>query len=91
MLDLARVDTLPEYTRYTDTGCELQPACLACPFDRCRYDEPQGARTILRASMSGTYWQYRNAGLSTLAASEAAGISLRTGRRFNAEQKRGTA
>lgn len=29
---------LPEYSEYRDTGCSLAPSCLACPFERCRYD-----------------------------------------------------
>lgn len=35
---------LPEYTEYRDTGCDLHPACLSCPFERCRYDTPRGER-----------------------------------------------
>lgn len=23
---------------YVDKGCDLHPACLTCPFERCRYD-----------------------------------------------------
>jgi hypothetical protein len=25
---------------YADTGCEFAPSCLACPFARCKYDDP---------------------------------------------------
>lgn len=33
-----RSDLKPEFIEYRDTGCDLAPACLACPFDVCRYD-----------------------------------------------------
>jgi hypothetical protein len=45
-LPLVRRDTLPEHADYTDTGCELAPSCLRCPFPRCQYDEPGGARRV---------------------------------------------
>ncbi len=25
---------------YRDEGCEFAASCLACPFDRCKYDDP---------------------------------------------------
>lgn len=43
-----RVDALPEYIDYQDTGCDLYPSCLNCPLPRCRYDSPGGARAMLR-------------------------------------------
>lgn len=33
---------------YRDTGCDLAPSCLRCPFERCRYDEPGGIPGALR-------------------------------------------
>ena len=45
-----RNDALPEHVNYRDAGCELAPSCLRCPLERCRYDEPGGARTLLRTS-----------------------------------------
>jgi hypothetical protein len=35
-------DPLPEDTHYRDTGCDLFPSCLRCPFPQCRYDRPSG-------------------------------------------------
>jgi hypothetical protein len=43
-LPLARRDTLPDYAEYRDTGCELAPSCLRCPFARCQYDVGGGVR-----------------------------------------------
>lgn len=48
-LPLARVDSLPEHTTYSDTGCDLYPSCLTCPLPRCRYDDPGGAASMLRS------------------------------------------
>lgn len=43
-----RIDALPEHTRYRDKGCDLYPSCLRCGLPRCRYDDPGGARAMLR-------------------------------------------
>ena len=43
-LPRVRADALPDHTDYRDTGCELSASCLACPLDRCKYDEPVSAR-----------------------------------------------
>ena len=48
-LPLTRSDSLPEYTVYSDTGCDLYPSCLTCPLPRCRYDDPGGAASMLRS------------------------------------------
>ena len=44
MIPLLRVrcDALPENFEYQDDGCEVAPACLSCPLERCRYDEFHG-------------------------------------------------
>jgi len=31
-------DTLPEFTKYKDTGCDLAVSCLDCPFPKCILD-----------------------------------------------------
>jgi hypothetical protein len=41
-----RRDALPENTQYLDSGCDIHPSCLTCPLERCRYDEPGGARGL---------------------------------------------
>ena len=35
-----RHDSLPEYARYRDDGCDISESCLTCPLPRCRYEEP---------------------------------------------------
>lgn len=46
-LSRVRADSLPEYTRYRDDGCDIHATCLTCPLPRCRYEEPGGLRAIL--------------------------------------------
>ncbi len=42
-----RADSLPEYTRYRDDGCDIHSTCLSCPLPRCRYEEPGGLRALI--------------------------------------------
>jgi hypothetical protein len=35
-----RVDVVPEFYHYEDTGCEVSDSCLDCPLPRCKYDDP---------------------------------------------------
>lgn len=35
---------------YPDTGCDLAPKCLSCPFPQCRYDAPISVQTSERNS-----------------------------------------
>ena len=58
----ARRDALPEYTNYTDTGCDIHPSCLTCPLVRCRYDEPGGARRIFSEARDGAISRLRQEG-----------------------------
>lgn len=43
-----RADALPEHRTYRDTGCSYHPACLTCPFERCRYDTQPGIQVMQR-------------------------------------------
>ena len=40
LLNPVRSDTLPENTRYRDTGCEISNACFICPLPVCKFDAP---------------------------------------------------
>lgn len=75
----SRRDSLPENTRYADTGCSVHPSCLTCPLVRCRYDEPGGVRALLSVDRDAAILRLRRAG--TLTAEQIAarlGISRRT-------------
>ena len=45
-LRLVRKDALPEDSHYYDDGCEVSPSCLTCYLVKCRYDYPQGLKTV---------------------------------------------
>jgi hypothetical protein len=65
-----RRDALPEYTNYTDSGCDIHPSCLTCPLERCRYDSPGGARAIRgeeRDRQIVSRWRDEGASVGTLA------------------------
>src|SRR3972149_1182810 len=73
-----RSDALPEYLDYRDGGCEMAPTCLRCPLERCRYDAPGGARTLVLGARDEEVRRRRveGTGIDTLAA--AFGLSRRS-------------
>ena len=73
-----RSDALPEYLDYRDGGCEMAPSCLRCPLERCRYDAPGGARTLVLGARDEEVRRRRveGTGIDTLAA--AFGLSRRS-------------
>lgn len=86
-----RVDALPEYTEYRDTGCDLHPSCLSCPFPRCRYDEPGGVAALLRAARDEAILRSYEAGRSIDEIARAHGVSRRTVFRVLSARRRGAA
>jgi hypothetical protein len=75
----ARIDALPEYTDYSDSGCDLYPSCLNCPLPRCRYEDPGGAAAMLRTGRDANIRRLarqENVGVDRLA--EMFGLSRRT-------------
>ncbi len=75
----ARIDALPEYTEYADSGCDLYPSCLACPLPRCRYDDPGGAAAMLRGGRDATILRLAARGdVSVERLAEMFGLSRRT-------------
>lgn len=73
-----RIDALPEYTDYRDTGCDLFPSCLNCPLPRCRYDEPGGAPALLRAGRDAAIVAAYRSGKRVDELARMFGISRRT-------------
>jgi hypothetical protein len=47
--DTVRADELPEHVVYRDSGCDLAPSCLRCPFERCKYDAAATRRRTTEA------------------------------------------
>jgi Homeodomain-like domain len=75
----SRVDALPEYVDYRDSGCDLYPSCLRCPLPRCRYDDPGGAQAMLRTGRDASIQQMaRRDGLSVDDLARMFGVSRRT-------------
>lgn len=80
---LTRVDTLPEYKVYYDTGCNLHPHCLTCPLERCQYE--RGVEPIIteRAhATAATVTHLRLQGLPRAVIAAMLGISERTVSRY---------
>lgn len=79
-LDLPqRIDALPEYVDYEDTGCDLYASCLSCPLPRCRYDDPGGATAMLRTGRDEAILNYaQRDGVSVDNLAEMFGLSRRT-------------
>ena len=73
-----RSDALPEHLAYQDGGCDLSPECLRCPLERCRYDEPGGARRIVRAPRDEALRRRRGEGVAIKALASEFGLSRRT-------------
>lgn len=54
----------PEIPEHPDEGCDAWTSCVSCPFPRCRYDLPDGGRSLVPpaervtfAAVNGT-WRY---------------------------------
>ncbi|MEO6397892.1 MAG: HTH domain-containing protein [Tepidiformaceae bacterium] len=74
-----RIDALPEYVDWADTGCDLYTSCLNCPLPRCRYDDPGGAPAMLRTGRDEAILRYasqEDVSIDNLA--EMFGLSRRT-------------
>lgn len=73
-----RHDSLPEFTRYRDDGCDIHDECLTCPLPRCRYEEPGGLRAILNAQRDAKIHGMRQTGASVEELAERFELSKRT-------------
>ena len=73
-----RADSLPEFTRYRDDGCDVNPSCLTCPLPRCRYEEPGGLRALLNEFRDRQIIQLRRKGLPVEELAVRFGVSRRT-------------
>ena len=73
-----RRDAFPEHTSYEDTGCDLAPSCLRCPFELCRYDMPGGVAMYWRAGRAQRARELRDGGFTVGEVAETLGVSKRT-------------
>jgi hypothetical protein len=75
----SRIDALPEYVDYQDTGCDLYASCLSCPLPRCRYDDPGGAPAMLRTGRDEAILRYaQRDGITVENLAQMFGLSRRT-------------
>lgn len=75
----SRIDALPEYTDYQDTGCDLYPSCLSCPLPKCRYEDPGGAAAMLRTGRDANIVRLSDEhGMTVDRLAEMFGLSRRT-------------
>lgn len=65
-----------------DTGCELHPACLACPEPICGYDYPGGMKAYIKHK---ELLDILNSGCTNVVNAESLGIHKRT---FERRKKR---
>ena len=73
----------PNEAVYRDTGCNLAPKCLECPFPRCQYDRrplPGNQRQMIRSESrySAIRAHYETHGMDANVTAEALGVSART-------------
>lgn len=73
-----RSDAFPEQAEYRDDGCDMAPACLSCPFPRCRYDIAGGVRAMLNIARDLHIRNLKADGLTVDAIAESVGVSRRT-------------
>ena len=73
-----RHDSLPEFTRYRDDGCDISESCFTCPLPRCRYEEPGGLRALLNEQRDRQIIQLRLKGVPVDELADHFGVSRRT-------------
>ncbi len=91
-LGQAYSNAYPEGTDYRDEGCDLHPACLTCPFERCKYDIPSSERSDV--TFNERLEQVRalhGRGLTVKAIAKHLGMSRRTVFRYLARGREKTA
>ena len=59
---MVRKDALPEHSTYFDDGCDVAPSCLTCYLVKCRYDYPQGLKTVRHQALVDRTVQLRKLG-----------------------------
>lgn len=73
-----RIDAYPENTDYRDEGCELNPACLTCPLEVCRFDLPYGVQTLRTSTRMDQARDLRRHGRTVVQIGQELGISRRS-------------
>jgi hypothetical protein len=75
---LQETDLPPEFCHYRDEGCELAPACLDCPYEKCVYDEPGGKQHRIKDMRNQEISRLYHAGKVVAELATMFGVSQRT-------------
>jgi len=78
LLNAVRSDTLPENTRYRDTGCEISNSCFVCPLPVCKFDAPGWVQRQNRYKRDEEIKRLRNLNISVPELAERFKVSTRT-------------
>jgi hypothetical protein len=84
-LGYARENALADTINWKDTGCDLAPSCLACPFAECRYVSRVPIQQVRRAQRRDEVVALTNQGLSRRAIAERLKISPTLVSRYRVE------
>jgi hypothetical protein len=84
---LDRLDLLPEKIDWRDEGCEVFPACLDCPLERCIEEEPRGRQRLRAAARARLMAELRRNGKSVEEIAGIFGVSRRTVQRALGSKK----
>lgn len=77
-LPYVRPDALPSHDMHPDTGCDLHPACLTCPFAVCRYELPNGVQMLRASARKAEVMRAWRAGEQPTDIASRLGVSART-------------
>ncbi len=67
-----------EYGNWKDGGCDLYPACLECPLQRCIEEEPRGRQKRRIADRARQIKEMHARGKTSREIAAAFGVSTRT-------------
>ena len=81
------LDFKPEYTRYSDTGCELYPYCLECPLPYCAQEVPGGVNKVKLSKRNERIVAQAEKGKTARQIAPLFGISVRSVQRILQENR----
>jgi transposase-like protein len=70
--------SLQEYGNWKDGGCDLHPACLECPLQKCIEEEPRGRQKRRIADRADQIKKMRACGITCRGIAAAFRVSTRT-------------
>lgn len=77
-----------EHALYADEGCDSFPACLTCPLDTCKYDDPTALLRWRNQGRDAQIGEMTAEGFGPKAIAETLGIGERTVARVRRRSQR---